>query len=402
MKYNVRKFPLNISTIPAMIATLLVFVLVTPGVSAQTNTPILPKTESNQLAPQQDLEKKLRETNQHILVVDTYAQTVFKTPTFNFTQGVAENDSTKLNQADIDKIMADQKTAKQNARQWINEIRPELFKVNQAVVDFGNDYSGYRDQLLEYVNQKNKVELANGLKLLASKAKTYQTQTQKQVDMLQKFRTQLAQDAGNFQRDSDTILSYLQGRNTGIQALVDEINRMEESRKTAIALVAAGATSIVAGTVLTALGAVIIVSSLGFGSGAGLPLITAGTVLIAAGIAMVVTGNEQLNTASKALSLLTSQKAAWELQVMNLTANKKYLDSLKNAADQAVNAAQALAMQWTALALKLDTLVDLINKVNVNETDMDWMKADIEIATSAWKDLQHVANLMNSGKIEVK
>ncbi|WP_186323901.1 HBL/NHE enterotoxin family protein [Bacillus thuringiensis] len=392
----------NTLSILALVTTLLTSAMISPIASAQTNTSIQLQNESKQLAPQQELETKLRETNQHILVIDTYAQTVFKTPTFHFNSGVAENDPTTLNQADIDKIMADQKTAKQNARQWTSEIRPALFKFNQAIVDFGNDFRGYRDQLLEFVNQKNKVELANGLKLLAAKAKTYQEQTQKQVDALQKFRTQLAQDASNFQRDSDTILIYLKGRNTGIQALVDEINQTEESRKAAIGLVAAGATSIVAGTALTALGTVIIVSSLGFGSGAGVPLIVAGTGLIAAGIVMVVTGNERLNTASQTLSRLSSQKAAWEMQVMNLTANQTHLDSLTNAADQAVNAAQALATQWTSLTLKLETLVDLINKVNVNETDIDWMKVDIEIAASAWKDLQDVANLMNTGKVEVK
>ncbi|WP_144520429.1 HBL/NHE enterotoxin family protein, partial [Bacillus thuringiensis] len=93
---------------------------------------------------------------------------------------------------------------------------------NQAILHFRNDFPPYPHQLLQFLNQKNKLQLPNPLNLLPPKPKTYQHQTQKQLHPLQKFTTHLPQHPTNFQTHSHTILIYFKTPNTPIQPLLHE------------------------------------------------------------------------------------------------------------------------------------------------------------------------------------
>ncbi|WP_144520485.1 HBL/NHE enterotoxin family protein, partial [Bacillus thuringiensis] len=76
-----------------------------------------------------------------------------------------------------------------------------LFKFNEGIVDFGKDFGGYGDELVEFVNEKNKVELGNGVKVVGGKGKRYEEEREKEVDGVEKLRREVGEDGSNFERE---------------------------------------------------------------------------------------------------------------------------------------------------------------------------------------------------------
>lgn len=406
---NIKKIPVKTLSTAAMVVTLLTSGIVAPAASAQVNTPATQQVASTQKTAAKNLEEikatnletNLKETNQHAMMIDAYALAVTKSPNFQLDgSGLPAEHAAQIKAADIAKINSDMNSAKKNANNWIDNIRPKTQRLNENVSKFSIQYTGYIALLLKYLEENKRDELAKRLKSLANEAKKYQQDAEATVKTLQDFRTNIATDAGNYQRNSDTVLSYLTGSNTGIKSLVDQINANEEARKQAIGMISGGAVSTALGIGGIVLGSLVVAGTLGGGTPFGVATIGVGAGLVATGGALMGTGVNNLNAANKAIIELTQQKSAWELHVANLTHTQKSLLILKEKADQAVTAAQNLANQWGSLGLKLDTLADFSTNVEHKDEDKDLIKAQIAMTETSWKDVKTVADSLNM--IELK
>lgn len=411
MQYNMnmKKMPVKTLSTAAMIVTLLTSGIIAPAASAEVHTPATQQVESTQKTAAKNLEEmkatnletSLKETNQHALMIDAYALSVTKSPNFQLDgSGLPADHAAQIKAADIAKINSDMNSAKKNANNWIDNIRPKTQRLNENVSKFSIQYTGYIALLLKYLEEDKRDKLAERLKNLANEAKKYQQDAESTVKTLQDFRTNIATDAGNYQKNSDTVLSYLTGSNTGIKNLVEQINANEEARKQAIGMISGGAVMTVLGIGTVVVGSLMIAGTLGGGTPFGVATIAGGVGLTGAGGALMGTGVKNLNETNNTLVQLTQQKAAWELHVANLTHTQKSLLTLKEKADQAVTAAQNLASQWGSLGLKLDTLADFAKNVEYTDEDKDLIKAQIAMTETSWKDVKTVADSLNM--IELK
>ncbi|MCQ6289117.1 HBL/NHE enterotoxin family protein [Bacillus cereus] len=400
---SIRKVPFKTLSTAAMVVTLLTSGVIAPAASAEVHTPVTQQVESTQKAVKNleeikatNLETNLKATNQHAMMIDAYALAVTKSPELQLDgSGLPAEHAAQIKAADIAKINSDMNSAKKNANNWIDNIRPKTQRLNENVSKFSIQYTSYIPLLLQYLEEDKRDKLAERLTKLANEAKKYQQDTEATVKTLQEFRTNIATDAGNYQRNSDTVLSYLTGSNTGIKNLVEQINANEEARKQAIGMISGGAVMTLLGIGTVVVGSLMIAGTLGGGTPFGVAAVAGGVGLTGAGGALMGTGVKNLNETSNALVQLTQQKAAWELHVVNLTHTQKSLITLKEKADQAVTAAQNLASQWGSLGLKLDTLADFVKNVEHTEEDKDLIKAQISMTETSWKDVKTVADSLN-------
>lgn len=90
------------------------------------------------MAVSQQFKDQLQSTNSNVLVIETYANTVLTVPAFNLAG---------LDASQIARVNTDLSTAQNNARQWLNVIKPGLIYLNQDVINFSNRYESYSEDL---------------------------------------------------------------------------------------------------------------------------------------------------------------------------------------------------------------------------------------------------------------
>ena len=136
-----RKIPTKILTTSALVTALLTSGIVAPA-SAETGTTqikhVQQQVNSKDMAVSQQFKDQLQSTNSNVLVIETYANTVLTVPAFNLAG---------LDASQIARVNTDLSTAQNNARQWLNVIKPGLIYLNQDVINFSNRYESYSEDL---------------------------------------------------------------------------------------------------------------------------------------------------------------------------------------------------------------------------------------------------------------
>lgn len=393
-----RKIPTKILTTAALVTALLTSGIVAPAASAEIGTTqvkhVQQQVNSKDMAVSQQFKDQLQSTNSNVLVIETYANTVLTVPEFNLAG---------LDASQIAKVNIDLSTAQNNARQWLNVIKPGLIYLNQDVINFSNRYESYSEDLKKAVDTKDKAKLADGLKRLAANAANYEQKAKEKVTQLQGFRDKLGTDAGNFTTSSNAILTVMSSRDQGLPSLLDQIKVNQDNVNKGVGLIVGGSVLLAAGVGGVVLGTLITVGTLGGGTKLGLLVGGLGAGGIAGGSVMIKQGNDLMNASRDALVRLVAQKTEWEQQAIALTYAQKNIDTLKTQATEAVTAAQGLANEWSQLGAKFNGLAQAVELVDLNDIDAaTWIKADIDNAKLSWKDIKDFANSMSTANIEVK
>ncbi|HDW3058444.1 TPA: HBL/NHE enterotoxin family protein [Bacillus cereus] len=393
-----RKIPTKILTTSALVTALLTSCIVAPVASAETGTiqvkHIQQQVNSKDMAVSQQFKDQLQSTNSNVLVIETYANTVLTVPAFNLAG---------LDTRQIAKVNIDLSTAQNNARQWLNVIKPGLIYLNQDVINFSNRYESYSEDLKKAVNTKDKVKLADGLKRLAANAANYEQKAKEKVTQLQGFRDKLGTDASNFTTSSNAILTVMSSRDQGLPSLLDQIKVNQDNVNKGVGLIVGGSVLLAAGVGGVVLGTLITVGTLGGGTKLGLLVGGLSAGGIAGGSIMIKQGNDLMNASRDTLVRLVAQKTEWEQQAIALTYAQKNIDTLKTQATEAVTATQGLANEWSQLGAKFNGLAQAVELVDLNDINAaTWIKADIDNAKLSWKDIKDFANSMSTANIEVK
>jgi non-hemolytic enterotoxin B/C len=397
-----RKIPTKILTTSALVTALLTSGIVARQRSAETGTTqikhVQQQVNSKDMAVSQQFKDQLQSTNSNVLVIETYANTVLTVPAFNLAG---------LDASQIARVNTDLSTAQNNARQWLNVIKPGLIYLNQDVINFSNRYESYSEDLKKKaVDTKDKAKLADGLKRLAANAANYEQKAKEKVTQLQGFRDKLGTDAGNFTTSSNAILTVMSSRDQGLPSLLDQIKVNQDNVNKGVGLIVGGSVLLAAGVGGVVLGTLITVGTLGGGTKLGLLVGGLGAGGIAGGSIMIKQkGNDLMNASRDTLVKLVAQKTEWEQQAISLTyAQKKNIDTLKTQATEAVTALQGLANEWSQLGAKFNGLAQAVELVDLNDImqKATWIKADIDNAKLSWKDIKDFANSMSTANIEVK
>lgn len=165
----------------------------------------------------------MERTGSNALVMDLYALTIIKQGNVNFG-----NVST-VDAALKGKVIQHQDTARGNAKQWLDVLKPQLISTNQNIINYNTKFQNYYDTLVAAVDAKDKATLTKGLTRLSSSINENKAQVDQLVEDLKKFRNKMTSDTQNFKGDANQITSILASQDAGIPLLQNQITTYNEA-----------------------------------------------------------------------------------------------------------------------------------------------------------------------------
>ncbi|WP_336771489.1 HBL/NHE enterotoxin family protein [Bacillus bombysepticus] len=348
------------------------------------------KDEEYSLGPE-GLKDAIERTGSNALVMDLYALTIIKQANANFTNVTSVDKSLK------EKVIKHQNDARTNAKQWLDEMKPQLIATNQDIINYDTKFQNYYDTLVKAVKDQNKDTLTKGLTRLSNSITGNKEKVDHLVEDLKKFRSKMTDDTQNFKNDANKITSILASQDAGIPLLQNQISVYNDaiSKYNAIIIgssvaVALGPVAIIGGTVLLATGG---------GTILGVGLIASGVGGIAGGTTGLILAKKELDDAQSAIKNITGQITAEQLEVAGLTNIKAQTEYLTNTIDIAITALQNISNQWHTMGAKYGSLLENVN--TISPEDLAFIEEDLKVAKDSWKDVKKYAEKIYAEDIKV-
>lgn len=251
----------------------------------------------------QGLQDALTKTGSNMLVMDLYALTILKQANVNL------DGLTTINNDLQNSLKYNQDVARQNAKQWLDGIKPQIIQTNQNIISYNQEFQSYYDILVEAAKDQDKETLQAVLKELINSISAYQGTVNKLAKDLGDLRTKLGDDTRNLKGNAGQITDILAGEKQGIPAMKKQIEAnytlIDENNKVYIG-----------SSVATALGAYLVATIIFAPIGAG---------GLGGGIYGVVTSQQQIKQAQEEIKRLTQNISTAEQQVVRLTTLEKIL-----------------------------------------------------------------------------
>ena len=343
---------------------------------ATNNYPEYPEYPEYELGPD-GLKDALTKTGSNMLVMDLYALTIIKQANANFDGLTAISNDLQTgmkNNLDVSRV---------NAKQWLDDLKPQVIKTNQNIINYNTEFQNYYDALVEAANNKDK----ETIKAVLIELKDSISKNRDAVDKLGKdliaFRDKLALDTQNFKNNTDTITSILTGEKNGIPDMKKQIEvnykLIDENNKVYIA-----------SSVATALGAYLTATVI------FAPIGAAG---LGGGIYGIISSQQQINSAYEKIKQLTTNISTAELQVAKLTVLEQNTKNLAETVGAAVNATEKIKDQWTTMGVKYQSLLENVDKVNSDQLAII-IKSKLNTAKGSWNDVNQYAQNIQNGEIK--
>ncbi|MES5943448.1 MULTISPECIES: non-hemolytic enterotoxin NHE subunit B [unclassified Bacillus cereus group] len=326
--------------------------------------------EEYSLGPE-GLKDAMERTGSNALVMDLYALTIIKQGNVNF------GNVSSVDAALKGKVIQHQDTARGNAKQWLDVLKPQLISTNQNIINYNTKFQNYYDTLVAAVDAKDKATLTKGLTRLSSSINENKAQVDQLVEDLKKFRNKMTSDTQNFKGDANQITSILASQDAGIPLLQNQITTYNEAISKYNAI-------IIGSSVATALGPIAIIG---------------GAAAVGGGTAGIVLAKKELDNAQAEIQKITGQVTTAQLEVAGLTNIKTQTEYLTNTIDTAITALQNISNQWYTMGSKYNSLLQNVDSISPN--DLVFIKEDLNIAKDSWKNIKDYAEKIYAEDIKV-
>ncbi|PEE60954.1 non-hemolytic enterotoxin NHE subunit B [Bacillus cereus] len=346
--------------------------------------------EEYSLGPE-GLKDAMERTGSNALVMDLYALTIIKQGNVNFG-----NVST-VDAALKGKVIQHQDTARGNAKQWLDVLKPQLISTNQNIINYNTKFQNYYDTLVAAVDAKDKATLTKGLTRLSSSINENKAQVDQLVEDLKKFRNKMTSNTQNFKGDANQITSILASQDAGIPLLQNQITTYNEAISKYNAIIIGSSVATALGPIAIIGGAVVIAT--GAGTPLGVALIAGGAAAVGGGTAGIVLAKKELDNAQAEIQKITGQITTAQLEVAGLTNIKTQTEYLTNTIDTAITALQNISNQWYTMGSKYNSLLQNVDSISPN--DLVFIKEDLNIAKDSWKNIKDYAEKIYAEDIKV-
>ncbi|MGX4670522.1 non-hemolytic enterotoxin subunit B [Cerasibacillus sp. JNUCC 74] len=348
----------------------------------------------------------IQKTGSNVLGMDLYALTLLKQPNVNF------NGITLIDDALQQTIVSQQQLAKENAKTWLDELKPQLIQTNENIISYDIEFQNYYSALKNAADtavragkeaqeaqdlstqerkqneaQKAKDKLSEGLLVLTQSIESNKDEVDILVNDLKNFRNKLTTDTQNFKTHSNTITSIIASENAGIPLLKKQIDTHNELINDYNAMIIGGSLGIALGPAAVAGGSFIIWT--GAGTKTGVALITVGVGAASTGIALVVKGKEGLDTSTAEIKRLTAKLSQSETQVVLLSAIESQLNYLSETINEAIISLENISNQWGIMKSKYTNLAKAVQRVNPEK--LTFINDNLSTAKDQWADIREYA-----------
>ncbi|MGG0257423.1 HBL/NHE enterotoxin family protein [Bacillus toyonensis] len=337
------------------------------------------------------LRSAIEKTGSNALVMDLYALTIIKMANINLNDVTVVDDSLRT------KIALHQNIARENAKKWLNKIKPQLISTNQNIINYNTKFQNYYDTLAAAVDNKDKLMLTKGLTRLYNSILENKENADRLVDSLRKFRNKMTEDTQNFKGDSNQLTSILSSQDAGIPLLQSKMTAYNEAVRKLNSILIGSAVATAIGPVAIVGGIVLIAT--GGGAALGVILIAGGTAALGGGVTGVVLAKKELDNAYVEIQKVAGQITEAQAQIANLTNVKNQTEYLTNTIDIAITAMQNISNQWYKMGAKYNSLLQNIH--SISREDFAFIKEDISIARDSWNDIKEYSEKIHAEDIKI-
>ncbi|WP_339161047.1 HBL/NHE enterotoxin family protein [Siminovitchia sp. FSL W7-1587] len=343
-----------------------------------------------QLGPD-GLREAIKTTGSNALVMDLYALTIIKQPDINLknVSVIAIPLQTK--------IVEDQSNARENAKTWLDQLKPQLIQTNENIINYDNKFEGYYEKLLEAADQKDPAALTARLTRLSDSVMENKQAVDKLIVDLKKFREKLESDTKNLKAHTNEITTILASQETGIPLLKNQIETYYDAINKYNNILIGSAVATAVGPLAIVGGVVVLVT--GYGTPLGVGLIAGGIGLTGGGTAGIVLAKKGIDEAEAQIKALTGEVTNAEIQLAGVTAIKQQMQYLTDTIDIAIDSLQNMSTQWNTMGAKYKSLIRNIDVLSPQEFDL--LKEDLQIAKASWKNIKGYAENLYVEEIKV-
>ncbi|WP_320750054.1 HBL/NHE enterotoxin family protein [Bacillus thuringiensis] len=292
-----------------------------------------------------------KETQNGGFQLNLYAQMILKQPEINLNS-IKDNTLRTM-------VVEHQQQNKNNALRWNKEIKPNLLKMNEAMIAYENDFSNQYFNMIQAINQKDSSKLKACMQQLYTKILQYAQENDSLVKDLISLRDQMSNDVQHFTADANTVDIIL----IGIDASIPNLQRDIEAQM-----------------------ALITEKNKILQAGIGVCFLN-----IFGGIAMIVTSKNAIAAAQnlileKTFGISEAKKDAASLRIFQIY-NKQILDITS----QAILALQRTSDQLHIMGAKYKNFLAQLDKIDI--TDYSFLKEDIDTAKLTWGQIKENAEI---------
>lgn len=277
-----------------------------------------------------------------ILLMELYNQMILKQPNVNLDSIQAIDNNLKTN------IIEHQRQAQNNAKQWDNDVRPQITKMTEAIMAYNIVFENKYSQLLEAVNQKNVTKLRDDIQQLYQGIEKNIQENDNLIEKLILLRDKMNIDIASFKMDSNTLTTVL----TRVDASIPYLQKNIETQMTVIN---ENNKLLIAGHAL---------------------LVIPFFVFTIAGGAMIGTAASEILNAENTIKLNNAEINNTKKEAASLTVLRVYNDSVLETMSQAVSRLQNISDGWRSIGAKYKNLLELIKHTDVE--DIDFAKYNLE------------------------
>ncbi|KEK24090.1 non-hemolytic enterotoxin subunit C [Bacillus gaemokensis] len=290
------------------------------------------------------------QTTSSIFAMDSYAKTIRNQQETDLSRISLINSNLREN------MVKHQKDAKVNASYWLDEMKPQILKTDQNIVEFNDIFQAYYSNLLAAIDQKDSGKLKSDLEKLYNIILNNQNEVDRLLGNLKTFRNRMVEDTKSFKDDSNQLTSILASTNAGIPLLQQQINTYNDSIKKSNDMVIAGAALCVA--LITCL----------------------------AGGPMIAIAKKDIANAEREIENLKARISGAQAEVAILTDVKNKTINMTETIDAAITSLQNISNQWYTIGAKYNNLLQ--NVKGISPEEFTFIKEDLNTAKDSWQDVK--------------
>jgi non-hemolytic enterotoxin B/C len=337
------------------------------------------------------LREAMKTTGSNALVMDLYALTVIKQPNISFKN--VNSIETNLQK----KILMDQDNARENAKEWLDQLKPQLIATNENIINYDNKFEGYYNNLLEATENKDTKALTARLTRLSNSVLENKQEVNELIIDLKKFREKLQTDTQNLKANTNQLSTILTSQDAGVPLFQKQIDAYYEAISKYNNILIASSVATAAGPIAIIGGVAVLVT--GAGTPLGIGLIAGGTGATGGGITGIVLAKQGIDQAQEEIKVLTANIEEAQIQLASITAIKKQMEFLTDTIDLAIDSLQNIYTQWSTMEAKYRSLISNID--NMDPQDFELLNEDLVIAKKSWSNIKDYAEKLYVEEIKI-
>ena len=309
------------------------------------------------LAPATDFQKAQKQALSAVTVLDVATTAITVQPDFKNLDGVKD-------------LKAHQVASKADANTWRTDVRPTLFSVNDAIINYNTEFVCLYDPLYAFAGQlidpaqyaDAQANLVAGLRALQDVLRVQKGKVQAATAKINTLRQSMLVNEAGLAGDLTEITAKYTGDKGKIADLTNKIAAYDKAMSNDLTIIGIGAGAMVVGGLTVAVGVVLWLES----AGGSTPVIAVGVGIIAAGGGAigysVYDYNKSSNDKSSDLATLVTLNA----EIGVATALTSDVSTLKSHLDTASDALGKLSGAWDQLDRDYQNVIDTLTNTQTS------------------------------------